>query len=558
MKKVFSFILCSIIVFSLCGCSMGNKSGSDDTAQITIYDQNSTFSGKVDGWFADILKEKFGAELSFRASSDYGFSAYVEQGFLGDIIIFSNEYDYRLVQEAGLLFDWEQHDILSTYAPYIAENLTDALEKNRLMNADNGIYGINGDISSSGSGHTDFTDVTYIRWDLYARLGYPEINTLEDLIPVLTDMTEMAREDSPSQNIYAVSSFTSWDNKMLNMVSSTASLYGYREFGLGLYNPDTDSYEECIDRDGIYIRCLKFYNALNRAGLIDPNSSSQSYDYAKVNYERGNAIFGLFDYITGGFNTDANMEAGKCMMPIAAKDFSNLCIQDSIYGSDYVWTIGSTSKNPEICMEIINWLFTPEGALTDLYGPIGTTWDYDSNGNPYLTEFGYTCLSNTATPMPEGYNGTFEGGMIQFVCPTWNENTTIPGADVSFNYMTWESTLNSSWYKDNYGSYEASLSEWSSYTNAATVNEYIESNGYTVWPSTTYSAKDISQDYVISENEIGNLIKTYSWQAIAAESDAEFDSIISELITKCNEKEQYDDIVNFYISELDRFKESMK
>ena len=124
--------------------------------------------------------------------------------------------------------------------------------------------------------------------------------------------------------------------------------------------------------------------------------------------------------------------------------------------------------------------------------------------------------------------------------------------------MTWESTLNSSWYKDNYGSYEASLSEWSSYTNADTVNEYIESNGYTVWPSTTYSAKDISRDYVISENEIGNLIKTYSWQAIAAESDAEFDSIISELITKCNEKEQYDDIVNFYISELDRFKESMK
>ena len=45
-------------------------------------------------------------------------------------------------------------------------------------------------------------------------------------------------------------------------------------------------------------------------------------------------------------------------------------------GSDRIWAIGSKSEYPELAMEVINYLATPEGFMESQYGPKGETWDY--------------------------------------------------------------------------------------------------------------------------------------------------------------------------------------
>lgn len=76
---------------------------------------------------------------------------------------------------------------------------------------------------------------------------------------------------------------------MLACASAIASMYGYTEWGTGFYNINTDTYESCTAKDGIYIRALRFFNSLYRKGLIDKDSMSQTYDITTKDYEKGNA-----------------------------------------------------------------------------------------------------------------------------------------------------------------------------------------------------------------------------------------------------------------------------
>ena len=96
---------CAFAAVSLSGCM--KTPDLNGTASLTVYDQNTSFSGEVTGWFADIIKDKFDISLTFKSANSSTFAAYTEQGTLGDIIVFSNESDYATARNAGALLDWE-------------------------------------------------------------------------------------------------------------------------------------------------------------------------------------------------------------------------------------------------------------------------------------------------------------------------------------------------------------------------------------------------------------------------------------------------------------------
>lgn len=556
-RLISSLLLVPVMALTLGGCM--ETPDLEGTATLTVYDQNTSFSGELTGWFADVIKDKFDVVLNFKSASDMAFAAYIENGDLGDIIIFSNENDYATVRNAGLLLDWEYQNCLEDYAPYINEHYADALSKNRSLNDDSKIYGINGNIALDTDNHEDFANVCYIRWDLYARLGYPAINTLEDFENVIEDITALAREEDGSSSIYGISLFNSWDGYMLSSAEAIAAMYGYTAWGPGLYNISTDSYETCVDKEGIYIRALKFFNSLYRKGLIDPDSMSQTYELAKKDYEKGRAVFGLYGVVASDYNNLTHLSQNKSMMPVTAADFKTSCTQKSSYGSDYVWSVSYSTKYPDRCLELIDWLFSPDGMLTMMYGPQELTWDYDDNGLPYITEFGYECLSNTSTVMTDGYSGTYVDGFVDFGCPTLNKSTLIEGLDgVTYDYLTWQSTIDSKWYSDNYSSYDNALSQWSEYTGFDSTDEYIENTGYTVYPVTSYSMPSISMDYTVSEQEIANDLCTYSWNAVYADTEAEFDEIIDEMCSSVTSRYGYDKVIEFYEEQLELYKASIE
>lgn len=538
------------------GCALTGKT-DDGTVSLTVYDESSVFSGEMTGWFAEVLKDRLNVKLNFRTSSNEGFNAYVEAGSLGDIIVFNSESDYRTAKDAGLLADWEQSGLLKNHGQYLEENYKDALDHNRKLDSENRLYGIYGNICKDVEGHEDFYNCFYIRWDLYSELGYPEINTLEDFEGVLADMVRLASKDSDSK-IYGISSFGTWDDTMLDMVRSTAALYGYTDFGFGMYNPDTGAYEPCIDENGIYVRCLRFYNSLYRAGLLDPSSESQTYTIAQKDYGSGKAVMGMYKYITDPYNTTARLSKGKYMAPIAAKDFSNIADEYSPYGHNAIWSISSKCQNPELAMQLINWLYTPEGVLTNLYGPKDVTWAYDDSGTPYITEFGYSCLNDDSTAMPEGYTGAYNTGYSMLGSMCLSPDSALDKSGTSYNLLTWESVKESDWYSENTGRFEEAIIDWKEHTGTQDTDEYIEKNGFTILPASDFIADELPSDLFLTNSELSGDICTNSWLAIYAATDEEFDNAVKKMQEVCTSRKSYSEIMAFYESMIDKYEESIK
>lgn len=505
----------------------------EETITLDVYTQLANYSGEQIGWFAQVMKEKFNVVLNIIREGDGTFVTRMESGNLGDIVVFGSDGDqYQQAIQAGLLLDWEENDLLGKYGSYIKEHMQTALEKNRGISPDGKLYGFGHNVGTSATDYEPFFYKPDIRWDLYKKLGYPEINTLEDFIDVLEKMVELEPTSDTGGKTYAVSMFPDWDGDMVMIVKSTGALYGYDEFGFGLYHAVRQEYEPCLKEGGIYLRCLKFYNELYQRGLLDPDSMTQTYDEMIEDYQTGAAFFNIFDWMaSGAYNTPTHLEQGKAMLPLAAKDQTNITYGLNIYGGNRIWTIGAHTEYPELCMTIINWLSTPEGAMTMYWGPKGVIWDYDDQGRPYLTELGEACLADGNTEMTNGYSGTYTDGISRINNETWakaSRNFDAANGD-PYNYTLWET------YLENQKISEIEQ-DWRDFTGALSDDEYLEKNGHiAVAVGTQYSPTPKSDELQTIWAQVAETIRTYSWRAIYANSDEEFDAIVDEMRTKAIE-----------------------
>jgi multiple sugar transport system substrate-binding protein/putative aldouronate transport system substrate-binding protein len=72
--------------------------------------------------------------------------------------------------------------------------------------------------------------------------------------------------------------------------------------------------------------------------------------------------------------------------------------------------------------------------------------------------------------------------------------------------------------------------------------DYMESCTYNLIPGTSYSESQRSEELEVTWKQVTTCLRTYSWRAIYAESDQEFDFHVSEMIELCNDY-GYADIV---------------
>lgn len=182
-------------------------------------------------------------------------------------------------------------------------------------------------------------------------------------------------------------------------------------------------------------------------------------------------------------------------------------------------------------MTIINWLSTPEGTMVMKYGPQGVCWDYNESGKAYLTDLGLKSINDAEGTSMEGtgYIGNFDDGKCKINNTTWSIDAINPVTGESYNYLMWES------YNNDLVPAQI-FSEWREWAGAQTADEYLEDNGHiAVKIRTTFSDATKDADLTTIWGQVQECIKTYSWNAIYAKSDAEYDSIVSEMITKANE-----------------------
>ncbi|HWT74510.1 MAG TPA: hypothetical protein VN258_07295 [Mobilitalea sp.] len=561
--KGTSLVLSIMMVLTLAGCGAGSKDSEDNAATVTtpasvsptesaatdtgeevyegdlsdiipketvtldVYSRTANYSGEQIGWFAQVLKDKFNVKLNIIPDPDYTvYNTRMEAGDMGDLVIWgANDDKYQDAVAKGMLLDWNEDELLTDYGPYIQKHMQPALQKNTDISGGT-TYGIGNDI---GVNPTDISSFTYswsVRWDLYKKLGYPKVQNMDELADVLIQMQKLEPTDENGKKTFAVSLFSDWDGAMVMFPKSmVTAYYGYDEFGIGFYNSKTQSFIPAVAADSPYIEMLKFYNKLYQAGAMDPDSETQGFDGCAEDYRYGTAFFTPFSFLgPDPFNTQTHIDEGKGMYTLVPEDATPINYGQNIYGADYVWSIGANTEYPELCMAIINWLATPEGKMTDLYGPKDICWYYDEDGKTHFTDLGLACATDGDTEMTDGYSGLFRDGQDKMTITTWAldaENLDSNGE--TYNRKYWESNKSTA----------ASEIEqdWRDYAGADSTDEYLASRPYTLSPGTTYSPTAKSDELTVTWNQVSECVKNYSWRAMFASSDAEFDSIIKEMIS---------------------------
>ncbi|MCH5274983.1 MAG: extracellular solute-binding protein [Lachnospiraceae bacterium] len=524
MKKAVAMLLVLVMTGSLlsgCGSSKGKL------ITLTVYSQLANYSGEMQGWFATILEQKFNVKVNIVPDGDGVYDTRMESGDLGDIVVWGNDgADYIRAVEAGLLYDWEDDNLVQEYGPYIWEHMQAALEKNREVSRTGAIYGFGHNVARSSDSHDAFFYTWDIRWDLYEELGHPEVNDLYDLMDVLEQMQALSPTGDDGNKTYAMSIWPDWDGNYVMYVKAMATAYyGYDEFGFGHYNVETGEFYDALSEGSPYLEMLAWFNQLYRRGLLDPDSMTQKYDEMGAKVQNGNVLFSIFNYAGSlTFNNEKHSAENQIMLPLTPNEASPIVAGLSPLGGNRVWSIGAKTQYPELCMEIINWLCTPEGRLSMDYGPKGVCWDYDEEGRTYLTEFGKIAVEDKQTLMPDEWGGaTFNDGSFQVNNTTWTAADINPESGEPYDRAYWLSEQVPE------GRCDAER-DWRAFTGSLTTQEYMDARGkFAVDVPTTYSESDKEPELENTWQQVATCLKDYSWRAIYATSDEEFEQIVSEM-----------------------------
>ena len=495
------------------------------TVTLDVYSQLANYSGLQTGWFADVMLEKFNVKINIIPDAGGAYQTRMEDGNLGDLVVWGDNTDkYSQACKKGLLLDWEADDLLKNWGPYIQANMKMALQKNKYMDSpDKKLHGFGHGVSTSAKDIQGFFYTWDLRFDLYEKIGKPRIKDLYDLIDVLAKMKEVCPTDDNGNTTYGVSLFNDWDGNMVMYVKSLATAYfGYDEFDFGLYDPDTGKFYDCLDPEGPYIYTLKFLNKLNQKGLVDPDSMTQKYNGMAEDYQNGTAFWNIFNWMASGiYNSQDHLAEGKGMYPVCPEDAHTIVYGQSVYGGNRLWTIGSKTAYPELCMAIINWFSTPEGFMTTQYGPRGVTWDI-KDGKTYFTELGKKTSADSKTNMPAPYSGTFGDGAFQINNITWSTDALNP--------MTTNETYNKiSWESEQLPAQSTIEGNWREWAKASTPDKYMQTTKYRVSPGSLYTGAGVPEELSMKWNQVAECIKNGTWNAIYAKTDAEFNSIVDKM-----------------------------
>ncbi len=532
-----SFWLLAVFCLNLCACSgVKNDCPYQDFIVVDVFDYSANYQGIQSGWFGEVVRKKFNMELNIISPNitrggDTLFEVRAAAGNLGDLIICKGvNGQLQDLVNAGLIYNMEddlQDKDIMRYREAI-ENLNSCVGQD-------GIYAIPSQVSANGpnvpSEGNEPVYGPYIRWDLYKELGYPEVNTLEELLPVLKEMQERHPTAENGAKTYGFSFFKDWDDNMMNAVKQPCCMYGYDEYGVVLAKADGSDYQSIIEDDSVYVRMLRFFYEANQMGLIDPKSLNQNYEQCFEKYKEGQIFFSPWPWLgKSAFNTISNVEQGKGFMMAPVQDMQIYSYGCYPYGNqDSIIAVGSPCADPERLVDFIDWLYSEEGIMVNganlsgaAAGLEGLTWEMREDG-PYLTEFGREALMNGGDiEVPEEYGGgTWESGVSAL---NYKAVVQCEKSERGFHYYyeLWDSVkaLDTS----------ALVEDWRKKMGADTTMEYLRKNNMLlVAPGMLYTASVETAEQTTIRYQCKRAIQNYSWEMVFAPDSQRFEELLDEM-----------------------------
>ncbi|SFR75544.1 extracellular solute-binding protein [Anaeromicropila populeti] len=502
---------------------------------VDVFSNQSNFQGIQAGWFGKIVKEKFNMELNIIAPNVAGGGDTLYQtrsaaGNLGDIVFMGSE-NGRLSDmiEANLLLDITDYVANSEYI----KTYTQGIEWMKSVGGTDKIYAIPSLVSTQSattpSEGLDLTYGPYIRWDYYTELGTPEIKTFEDLLPILKQMQDAHPTSDSGKPTYAISLFKDWDGNMMNNAKQPTCLYGYDEMGFVLSKADGTDYQSIIDSDSQYVRVLKFFFDANQMGLVDPESTTQDYSIMYTKYQDGAVLYSPWPWLgQSAYNTVDNKAAGKGFMVAPVQDMTILSNGCSPQGDKYVASVGAKAKDPQRMVDFLDWLYSPEGIMTNCApidgtcGPEGMTWEM-VDGRPELTELGKELLLNGDGAVPDEFGGgSWKEGSSWIAFNAVLQSDINPNTGFSYKYNLWDSVLELK---------ETPLdTSWKEKMGAKSTLEYLQNNNQIlIAPGCDFLSPAEDAQISTLRSQCKAIIVENSWKMIFADSEDEFNSLLATM-----------------------------
>ena len=553
-KLIALSLVTATVLSTLPGCSEGKETKTyKEEITIDVFDSLANYQGIQNGWFAKAVEDRFNMKLNIIAPNVSGggstlFETRSAAGNLGDLIICNGDANtLQHLVNSGLLVDMSSYlkgsELLNKYST--------AINGLNHIFTEGSIYAIPSEIST-GSPTESSEPIEpvygpYLRWDYYKELGYPEMETLEDLLPILKAMQVAHPKSDSGEKVYGFSFFGDWDGNLVNCVKQPTCFYGYDEVGYVLAKADGSDYQSIIDSDSMYVRVLKFFNKAYRMGLVDPESSTQNLESVANKVRDGAVLFNFWPWLSQTlYNTEERMNEGKGYMMAPIKDLSVLSYGCNVYGSQQtVICIGKNAKDIERLADFIDWLYSDEGiyynnaqASQGSAGPEGLTWEMTDDG-PVLTDFGKKCFVDMYAEVPDELGGgTWEDGVSALNYKPVSNNE-IASNGYPYTYTLWDSYLSTR--------YTTLDLDWQQHMDAFTTMEYLSKNDQLiVAPGCSYVAPKESSDITAIRNQCNSVISKYCWEMIYANNDKEFE----ELLVEMQETLYYLDYETVYNSDL--------
>ena len=535
MKKgIISIVtLMAVSTALLCSCGNGKKASKvvDDNAPMTleIYDVAANYQGMQTGWFAKVVKDRFNIELNIIAPQVAGDSIYqlrASSGNLGDIVLL-DATQFQDCLQAGLIKDISDK-IKDSPNLMKFDTQIKALNESLPGNSAGKYYGIPTEMMDTSP--TSFTQeriysLPQFRWDLYNKIGAPEIKDLDGLIDAFVQLRKVHPTNEKGDPAYPLSLWPDWDGGdgmigIANVVQLT-TWYGDKIKGSAVLTPDNKFYP-LTNKDGSYYKILHFLNKAKRAGVVDPDSGTQDWNSVCAKISNGQIDFIWYTWEIGFWNTSARLADGTAFCFIPVQDQIYYTDSDAYFGSGRVFGVGSKVDDAKYAriMKFLDWYASPEGAQFQHDGIEG--FNYKKLADGRLEQMNDNALmDNLPVPAEFGGGGYSDGNnaINQWIV---NSMCTNPLTGEIYSTQYWST------YKEK--NMTQMRKDWEKKFDAKDATDWMTKNKrITISPSVAVALPSDSADISVIRNSINKAVCDASWRMIFAKNDAEFDKMWDEM-----------------------------
>lgn len=249
-------------------------------------------------------------------------------------------------------------------------------------------------VGTFGPDSADSFSIPWVRWDLYKKLGYPKVDSIDDYISLMKQLVALEPTTPDGKKTYGAGAFmgdSQWNGDYV-VWASIPFIYGYT---VNTYTSVVDLISNDFinflgDPDSKFYVAAAFWNRLYREGLLDPESFTMKKDDYIARVTQGRYLFSFGGQYTLDYNSKAlaSGEKEKFFVQLPPpKDTKAVWVQlDQPVGTPTNGVgIAKKCQYPDKAFKLLNYFGSLDGSMLLANGVEGQTWQM-VDGKPALMD----------------------------------------------------------------------------------------------------------------------------------------------------------------------------